>query len=171
MSQRRIYTEQDQAFIAVTLQVNEGNIRKTARETGVPISTVRDFRDKWESEGYPETTQELVPIARETFLEKAKEVRFLMIERLREKVERGDATTRDLIEGIKALTDKINVMEGLATNRTEVVQNTLPDAKELAKELASFVNETVDAAVDRSLAIDAEWEPVRPLELVSNSEA
>lgn len=168
MSRRRVYTEKDQAFIAVTLQANGGNIRKSARETGVPISTIRDFRDKWEAEGYPEPLEGELPIVRRTFIEDAKEVRQMMIERLREKVERGDITARDLIAGIKELTDKINVLEGMATSRTEVVQ-TLPDTKQLAIELAAFVNRTVDDAVDRANAIEGEWTEVRPLELVANN--
>lgn len=162
---RRVYTETDQAFIAVCLQANAGNIRKTARETGVPVSTVRDFRDKWEAEGYPEPVEGELPAVRRTFIEDAKEVRQLMIERLREKVERGEVTARDLISGIKELTDKINVMEGMATSRTEVVQS-LPDARELAAELAAFIDRTVDDAVERANAIDADWEEDQPLQLV-----
>lgn len=168
MAARRVYTEKDQAFIAVTLQANAGNIRKSARETGVPISTIRDFRDRWEVEGYPEPLEGELPAVRRTFIEDAKEVRQMMIERLREKVERGDITARDLIAGIKELTDKINVLEGMATSRTEVVQ-TLPDTSEIARQLAEFVNRTVDNAVDRAQAIDGEWEEIRPLELVASN--
>lgn len=166
---RRVYTENDQAFIAVTLQVNDGNIRKTARDTGVPVSTVRDFRDKWESEGYPDPVDDALPIARATFIEEAKEVRYLMVQRLREKVDRNEATTRDLITGIQVLTDKINVMEGMATSRTEIAQIALPDTAELARELAEYVNRTVSDAVDRANAIDAEWQEVKPLELVASN--
>lgn len=167
---RRVYTEHDQALVAVTYQTNNGNLRRTARDTGIPVTTIRDWTRKWEAEGYPEPVEAAVPAVRESFLEEAELVRNLMVRRLQEKVQRGEASTRDLITGIGVLTDKINVLRGMATSRTETLQVVLPDTQELAKGLAKFITKTVDDSVRRSEVIeDAEWDELAPRELEASN--
>lgn len=167
---RRSYTEGDQARVAVVLQGNGGNIKRTARDTGVPIATVRDWKRKWESNGFPENLEELTTHVRSDFIEEAIEVRWIMLEHLREKAERKELTGRDLLTGIGILTDKINVMSGMATSRTEHVELALPDPQELAKALASFIGQTVDAAVVREEEIeDAEFTSKPLLALVKEN--
>lgn len=158
---RNVYTDKDRARVALTLQANEGNIRRTARETGVPVMTVGDWKRHWDREGYPEAIQEALPMVREEFLEEAETVRWMMLSRLRDKIESGEGSVRDLMTGIGILTDKIHVMKGLATSRTETVHTNAPDPKEFAKELAQFVAKTVDDANIRNSEIeDADWEEV-----------
>lgn len=167
---RRSYTERDQAKVAVVLQANSGNVKKTSRETGVPPATVRDWKQKWEADGYPETEE--FDLELKDFIDVAHEVRYLMIESLREKCERRELTGGQLVAGVGMLTDKINIMTGMATSRTEHVEIALPDPKELAKALAQFVTQTVDEAIVRDSEIeDADFEqvPKKTLELVKGS--
>lgn len=167
---RRRYTERDQAKTAVVLKANGGNVKKTGRETGVPPATVRDWKQKWEEDGYPDV--EDFELELKDFVESATEVRFLMVEMLREKIERRELTGRDLITGIGILTDKINIMTGMATSRTEHVELALPDPQELAKALATFVGNSVDDAINRNEEIeDADFEevPKKTLELVKGN--
>lgn len=151
---RRTYTEQDQARVAVVLQGNGGNVKRTAKDTGVPIATVRDWKRKWESEGFPKNMEELTSFVRDDFIGEATEVRWLMLEHLREKAERRELNGRDLLMGIGILTDKINVLSGMATSRTEHVELSLPDPQELAKALATFIGQTVESAVVREEEIE-----------------
>jgi hypothetical protein len=155
---RRIYTEDEQAQVALILQVNRGALRTTARETGIPVGTLRDWKMKWEKEGYPDVSD--LPDLPD-FVVVATEVRDLMLVKLREKVEAGQATARELVTGIGVLEDKIRVAKGLATNRTETVAVQSIDAKELAKELAQFVDSSAAAIQQRADVIDAEWSEVK----------
>ena len=147
---RRYYDAEDQARIAVALKTNDGNMNKTARELGIPFSTVATWKKKWEMYGYPEEMDSLLPATREDFITVATDVRWEMIEALREKVRRREMHGRDLVQGISVLTDKINILSGLATSRHEKIELTLPDPKVLAEALTAFVNKTVDDAMTRN---------------------
>lgn len=150
-------------MVAAMLQAHEGNLHRTSRETGVPVNTVKNWKDKWEREGYPENIQELLPAVAGDFLDTATNLRWEMVERLAEKVRKDQVSPAQLVAGISMLTDKINVMKGLATSRTENVQIAATDPKELAKELASYVATAVDAAQERNDVIeDAEWTEQAP---------
>jgi transposase-like protein len=146
---RRIYTERDRAKTAVILQVNEGNVKRTARETGIPRATVVNWHKTWEREGYPEPVEALVDEEIGDFLETASAVRWEMIEALKERVDRRELTGRDLITGIGVLTDKINILSGLATSRTERVDVSTPDSNDLAKKLLEYVTETSKRSKER----------------------
>lgn len=164
---RRTYTAGDQARVAVALQVNEGNIKRTARETNTPVATVRDWKRKWEAEGYPDPVQEALPAAREDAVNQFESTRLMMVERLNEALERDDVKPPQLIVGIGVFTDKINVMRGLATSRTETVAIAAPDMKELAAALSSYIDNTVGDALRRHDEIeDAEWEQAPPKALL-----
>lgn len=142
---RRIYSDRDKARIAMLLQMypgptGRGNIKKVARETGVPIPTVRLWRDKWEKEGYPEAIEEVLPEERQDFVAEATEVRWMILDALREKVDARQLTGRDLITAIGVLTDKINILSGAATARTERVEVSLPNTDELKDKLLDFID-------------------------------
>lgn len=164
---RRTYTPADQAAVAVALQANEGNIKRTARETSTPVATVRDWKRKWDAEGYPDPVEDALPAARENAIVEFEGTRGRMVDRLNEALERDDVKPQQLIVGIGVLTDKINVMRGLATSRTVTVAIAAPDTKELAQALSSYIDQTVDDALRRHDEIEeAEWEPAPPKALL-----
>jgi DNA invertase Pin-like site-specific DNA recombinase len=41
------WPEQTKLEVRVLLEQNAGNVKRTARECGVPVATVRRWRDKW----------------------------------------------------------------------------------------------------------------------------
>lgn len=168
---RRTYTECEQAFVAFTLQLNQNNVRRTSKETGVSPATIRDWRKKWEEEGYPDSEdfQEALPALREDFIQSLQDVRWQMVEKLQKKVEIGDPSVRDLIYGIGIITDKINVAQGVKTNKETVIA-VLPDSTALAEQLVQFVEKTVtDAQRRREVIEDAEYEPVESKQLALSS--
>lgn len=156
---RRVYTERDQARAAVLLQGNQGNITRTARDLGIPKGTVQDWKRKWEMEGYPEKVEEVLPAVREAVLDDFKRIVTLSVVNLLEALETNRVPTKELSWIALNFTDKIRLIQGEPTSRTETVQS-LPDAKELAKELATFVVDTVSAAKERTELIEdaIHWE-------------
>lgn len=155
---RRQYSPAEQARVALLLQANEGNVKRTARETGIPPMTVRDWKLKWEAEGYPEPVEEVLPAVAGEVTSEMDQARSLAVSVVIEKLREGKVSAKDAAWIASVFTDKINVVRGLATSRTEVVQVAPVDTKELAKELATYVAQTVEAAQVRHEEIeDAEW--------------
>ena len=168
MPGRRTYSPTDQARVAVMLQANAGNVKRTARETGIPAMTVRDWKVKWEREGYPEPIEEVLPAVTEDVTERMDYARGLAVETVIEKLRDNKVSAKDAAWIAQVFTDKIHLIRGMATSRTEQVMLAPVDAKELAKELAGYVARTVEAAQSRHEEIeDAEWTEQAPEALVA----
>lgn len=146
---RASYTDDDKAKVFVALTANEGNVKRTARETGVPTSTVRRWKNEWSAEGPPDASH--LEVAVGEFLEDAERVRHKALRTLEEKL--PDATPSALVATVGMLTDKIHVVKGLATSRQETV-HTLPPAEDIAKALSAAFSATIASARERDLAID-----------------
>lgn len=156
---RRVYTDMDRARAAVMLQANDGNVKRTARELGLPVMTVSDWKQLWEREGYPENIAEVLPAAIEDLTGQMKSVVIEAVRIVREKLPQASAKDAAWIAGV--FTDKLRLIEGQATHRTETVHTVQLDPIELAKQLEAYVADAVDAANVRHGAIeDAEWEQV-----------
>lgn len=146
------YTDEDKASIFVALSANDGNVKRTARETGLPVSTVRRWRDEWESGEEP--SLEAVEVAVGDFLEQAVTTRDLALQVLKEKV--PDAKPGELVNIIGMLDDKITRAKGLADRRVEHVHS-LPSAEEIREALSGFAAGMHDAAIQRQADVtDAE---------------
>lgn len=110
------YTEQDKARVYVVLTANEGNVKRTARETDVPEQTVRRWRDDWAKNGPPST--EDVEIAVGDFITEADELRSLGLTALKGKLELliqnpKDVNVAQVTTLVGILTDKIDRARGL----------------------------------------------------------
>lgn len=148
---RRLYDDEDRARTAVLLEANNNNAKKTAREMGIPLSTVRTWRRQWNATGYPAGMEDLATPIRSEFADAMKDVRWQMLDALQEQVHRRQLKGRDLIVGIGILSDKIQILTGLATSRAEkkVTQTSTPNPDEMAKVLASYIGNTVESAETR----------------------
>ncbi len=152
MAGRAKYTDADKARVYVALQANEGNVKRTAREIGLPENTVRRWRDDWARNGAPPTEE--VAQALGDFIGEAVLVRDFAITTLKKKI--PDAKPSELITIIGVLDDKITRARGLATNRTEHV-HTLPAAEEIRELMAGFVRGALQAAeLRQGEIVDAE---------------
>lgn len=161
---KRTYTDNDRATVLHVLTINQGNVKKTARETGVPLQTVRDWKHKWDREGVPEQILEPLEEVTTHHIERAERVRDKALDLLEEKLD--DANPRELGTIYGILTDKINVSKGLATSRTEHVQQALPPREELKELFSAFIQGTIAAAERRQFEIiDAEVVEQSPKEL------
>lgn len=153
MAGRATYTDEQKASVYVALASNEGNVKRTARDTGVPISTIRRWRDEWDAhENLPEvSTLDLVV---GDFVERAESVRWKALVELDRQIPL--AKPADLVKVIQILDDKVTRAKGLA-DRTVEHRHTLPAPEELAALVGAFVDATRQATLERSAdIIDAE---------------
>lgn len=165
----RSYTDEDRALVHTVLHANNGNVKRTARETNLPIATVRDWKNKWEREGLPAPVAEVLPAVQDAFVAKATRVRDKMITRLEEAVDQNKVGPKDLLVGVGVLTDKVRLIEGKPTSRTENTGLGALPVEEVRELFAGFAKGIVEAASQRAAIIsstteedpiDAEWAPV-----------
>lgn len=154
---KRKYTDDDRARVYVALTVHQGNIKRTARETNVPVSTVRLWKVDWEKNPPSEELMEKAEQQAEEFVGNATRARDLALAEWESKVRGGEVGAKDLMVGVGVLTDKINLAKGLATSRTESTRREL-DAVEIREIAKGLVQGALQAAKEREEIIeDAEW--------------
>lgn len=156
---KRTYTDQNRAAVYAALQVNNGNVKRSARETGVPISTVRDWKREWEDGGLPEEVSEALPQVVEDIVEAFVRVRDKGLLELERQIERGDLKGSALVAAVGMMTDKIRLYQGQATQVREERME-LPPPEQLRELVAGFFSGIVSAADERAgEIIEAEaWE-------------
>jgi hypothetical protein len=172
---RRIYTDEDRARVKTLLEANGGNVKRTALELGFPVMTVRDMKKKWEVEGLPAKVEAALPAVREEFVEHATRIRDASLIKYGEAVDAGKVNPKDLLLGVGILTDKVRLVSGQATSRTEANPGegmmTVAQARELFAGVAMGIVEATrkrDSAISSALdedVIDQEWQPAEVLAL------
>lgn len=143
-SKRRSYSDQEKEH-AIAVYVTTGNLSRTSRETGVPISTLRG----WLAEQPPEKVKEAREEAQAEFVRKAWEGVTAHVEHLTERSVIAETSARDsativgiLIDKIQLVTGRptsINEQQGQVTTRHEydIVQRivTDPESRDIARDL------------------------------------
>ena len=147
---RRIYTDEERARAYVTLLANLGTVRRTARDTGLPEATLREWKNTWEQDGPPDVS--LVEAEVKGFVERAERVRDKALDRLERLIEDDKVPPAQLVATVGMLQDKVSVARGLATSRTETV-HALPDADAIREALGAVFRGAVEAARQRDADI------------------
>lgn len=142
MSGRTTYTEQDKARVYVVLTANDGNIKRTARETGVPESTVRNFKREFETNP-PSAEAVETEVVSGDYVTELETVRREVLTALRKEIPHMKGQQLAVTLGI--LDDKLTRARGLATERTEHV-HTLPSPEELALAGQMLASGAIEAA-------------------------
>jgi transposase-like protein len=156
---RREYTERDKATVFAFLEGNGGNIKRTARESNIPVSTVRDWKREWEAKGITEAMREVLPAVIEDIADAFESVRNEALLLLQARVKSGDITSSQLVATIGMLTDKLQMIRGNPTKVTEH-RVSLPEPNELAALMAGIFQKAVSDVTKRDEEIiEAEWEP------------
>jgi transposase-like protein len=152
-----VYTDKERAVVWFTLQANEGNVNRTARDTGIPENTVRTWRDNWRDHPPEFDEADLEEMAEDatTFIEKAEHVRDLLLGSLEQAVKRGELKADKLALAIGILDDKIRLNKGLATSRHETVV-ALPPPEQIRDMFAEFALQAGQAAQARHDVIEGE---------------
>jgi len=161
MANRR-YTDADKAAVFAELTVNEGNIKRTARNLNMPVSTIRYFKQQWEREGVPKDVIDALPAQVTDFVSHAERVRDKLLVALEAAVDRGEIKPREIGFALSMLTDKIRAYRGLDAKKVEHTL-ALPDAAEMRELFAGVIQEVVGAAENRNAELaadidDGEWE-------------
>jgi hypothetical protein len=113
---RTTYTETDKSRVYVVLAANDGNVKRTARETGVPENTVRRWKKEFE-ESPPST--ELVEAAVGDFVGDADRVRHKALLKIEQLIDGDKVKVGELNNTVGILTDKIDRARGLDVKRVE----------------------------------------------------
>lgn len=152
---RRTYTDKDRAAVRLALEINQGNIKRSSRDTGVPYMTVQNWKQQWEKEGLPTSVAEALPQAAIDFTTVGVEVRDYALVKIKELI--PEATIKDLrslatLVGI--LDDKVRLAQGLATSRSEQVHVHAIDPETVGKQIGSYIGAALEAAQHRADVIE-----------------
>lgn len=146
MAGKALFTPQQKASAYISLQANDGNVTRTARETSIPITTLRRWRDEWDRDGAPDTSDPVVAKALDDYAAEAILVRDFALTTLKQKI--PDAKPGELITIVGVLDDKITRARGLATSRTEHVHK-LPSRDDLLELIGNGARQIAEATVVR----------------------
>lgn len=172
MERKSKWDANDRARVYAELEANEGNIKRTARNTGVPISTVRDWKQEWANGGVDTATVEALPAVVIDFVQDATRVRDKLLIRLEQLADKGDLSAREIVPALGMLTDKIRAYKGLDAVREHHHTVEIPVLDELEAKLGSALKELVAAGQKRQQVIDdvIELEPSQFKELQPTTE-
>ena len=166
VNRRRTYSDSDKALIYAELEMSGGNVKRTARNLDIPVSTIRAFKGKWAEQGLPQEVKEAVPTVAGEFVDDAERVRDKLLVALEQAVDQRKITPREIVTALGVLTDKIRAMRGLDAKKVEH-SVTLPDATEMRALFAGVIGEVVGAArlrneeLEAADIVDGDWEPAQ----------
>jgi transposase-like protein len=138
---RATYTDADKARVYVVLMTNEGNIKRTSRETDTPENTVRRWKREWEQNGPPELNEvEEAVVDYAVSMERTRDLALKRIhQRLSSEDEKKWGTLPQLATVFGVLTDKIDRARGIADRRVEH-RHVLPSPDELRAAMDALVS-------------------------------
>jgi transposase-like protein len=151
MAGRQQYTDEAKAAAFTALEVNDGNKKRTARELGLPLSTLRRWSDEWEKGKNLPAAEDLVQ-ATGDFIEDAERVRNLALKKMEAKLLNNEGTVAQIATVMGILDDKIARAKGLADRVTEH-KITLPSRDEIVHALQGLQQGAIEAAQDRDEVI------------------
>ncbi|MDE2098590.1 MAG: transposase [Patescibacteria group bacterium] len=149
MAGRAAYSDQDKARVYVALTANNGNVKRTVRDTGIPESTVRNWKREFEKNPPPQDQVE-AELSGGDYISDLEQTRNEALATLRRKIPAMNGSQLGVVFGI--LEDKLTRARGLATERTEHVHK-LPSAEELALAGQMLAQGALQAAKQRQQEI------------------
>jgi len=161
MVTRRRYTDRDKAIVYAELAVNDGNIKRSARNTGYDISFVRRSKAEWERNGVPDSVMEEVAPLVSDFMLDAIRIRGKLLIRLEEILDKGEkATIPQVSTAIGILSDKIRAYEAIKESTKVTHTFELPSGEELKELFSGVLAGVVESARSRAAEIEAIEEPL-----------
>lgn len=154
---KRSYSDKDRAAVKLALEINKGNIKATARDTGVPYMTVKSWKDKWEEVGVPAVVSDVLPALVTDFVDDAVQVRDMSLLKIKELLPQARIQDlRSLATLIGILDDKVRLAQGLATTRSESVHVHV-DPETVGNQIGAHIRAALESATLRAdEIIDAE---------------
>lgn len=149
---KRVYNQADRASVLVILRTNGGNIARTARDTGMPEATIRDWKKDWEANGAPEELLEMVEEQSTAILEDMERVRYKALQLIEAHLP-AEKNVKNLATVFGIIDDKIRLARGLATSRSETVHE-LPAPEKMAEMFRAIVSGALSAQDKRATDIE-----------------
>jgi transposase-like protein len=153
------YSDKDRALVYAELSVNDGNIKRTSRNIGIPTGTIRRWRDDWARNGVPDTLNAEITLVATDFLSEAIRIRGKLMERLEFLLDNDKVSSREVVTAIGILSDKIRAYEALEQVQKVEHTFTLPPAEDLRELFVGMLSGVVEAAQLRAAQIEALEEP------------
>jgi hypothetical protein len=115
------YSDEQRAAVLAVLKSNGGNVSRTARETGVPASTIQTWRDNADTLP-PHEVREQNRLSLADLIRAELDAIFEIMPGKRE-----DADYKTLGTVVGILTDKLALLDGGVTSRVDVNVRNLPE--------------------------------------------
>ncbi len=131
---KRQYSESDKATALALLAANAGNITRTARETGFPATTLRQWRD---GEHINEEVTLLRDQKKEELADLFERVARLYLDRALAPDTVSETKGKDAVIAAATAIDKMQLLKGAPT---AINQNTYLTDEQKAKKLAEIIN-------------------------------
>lgn len=129
---KRSYSEAEKVAALLTLETNGGNVARTSRETHIPRKTIEGWRD---GKGVNGDVADLRRENRVPLLERLTNELYEVLSLMPDK--RAEAAYKDLVRAAGILVDKVQLLDGGATERVEnAVTITAVDYRQALKPLA-----------------------------------
>ena len=110
---KRQYTEDDKATTLAMLSANGGNVKRTSRDTGIPITTIRQWRD---GKGVSSAVADKSTQKKEQLDSLFERVANAYLQHALSKEVIADTSARDAIIAAATATDKMQLLQGKPTN-------------------------------------------------------
>jgi transposase-like protein len=150
MAGKQQYTDEAKAQAFHQLAVNDGNVKRTARELGLPVSTLRTWKAEWEADKNLPALED-VQQASGDFIADAERVRNLALQHMERSL--GKASPAQLATIVGVLDDKIARARGLANRVEHEHRIALPSAEDIAQTLVQLQEMARDGASRRQAEI------------------
>lgn len=141
MAGKKQYSPEDQAKVYTTLLANEGNVKRTARDTGVPEATVRRWKQEFQ-ENPPDP--ELVKQVSGEWIDDAKRVRHKATLEIERQIDAGLMKGAALVTTVGVLDDKITRVEGVVSKARVDHVHHLPSAEEARELLGGLLTGAIE---------------------------
>lgn len=130
---RRKYSDEDKASALAILDAMGGNVNGAAKELGIAESTLRSWKNE---RGVHPVVAGLREQKRGELADRLKEIAHQIVDALPHKIE--DSNLRDAGVTLGIIVDKINLLTGAATSRTEHMVSVLDELTD--EELLAIAN-------------------------------
>ena len=135
MAGKSQYTDDNRNTVFIALAANDGNVKRTSRETGFPESTVRRWKKEFEAHP-PDPEAIKATVESGAYVETLRSARDEALAHLRKKIPEASARDLGTIYGI--LEDKLTRIEGLNRDNEHHHFHHLPPAAEVAELLTGL---------------------------------
>lgn len=155
MAGKSPYSDEQKARVYTELLASDGNVKRVARETGVPEATVRRWKASFETEPPP---AQVVDAVVGEFIADAKRVRNLAVLEIERQINAREMRGAALVTVVGVLDDKIMRVEGhVSRSRVDHVHH-LPSAEEARALLGGLLTGAIDSGrVRQAELVEAEF--------------